>query len=932
MKNFVAIVLASLLALGPAQGRVQTAVPSPHVNAKLSGQLTLPATSRGRYRFTEDGDKLIVVRPPNTPITAPKVLPRNVVALSSEAETTTIVLRAGTQVQATRARGALAFKFFDPVNGAGGDTAAPPVPQPSPAPDARARSDAMQPKAVADAPVLPAPQAAPPNRSGAAPTTGQAAILPVNGMSGPAILLPAAADVGLAAFQSASEFVIVLDAPIDLGIAPSNSPFARLVSQKTTDTTVVRVPAPDLKSLRVQRVAQGWIVVADSRSEALSAIVPTPVDFAAGNATLRFPVSTPGRVVSIRDPEAGTVLLVGTQGQAGEAMLSRQENRHYRLLPTLQGIVVSPRSDDVTLRCQPDAFVLTAGSPSGDVATADRTQQLADPSARAGEPRAFELPNGPLPALLDQVRARERGVSQAPALARTAPRLHLAEALVTLGLGAEAQAVLETAAAADPALAHDPYATALGAVAAILAGRLDEGSAILDPTLGQSPEITLWRTLLQVARGVPTAEDVNALAAELPLLLAYPAPLQEKLLPRAVEAMAVNGQAAAASRVLDSLPDRRDLDLARAMASDAMGQSGRALERYDQVAGGPDRLARYTAAVRAIELRLRTGALKPGQAADALEQQLMRWREAPQEVPLRIRIAALRSQAGQWRDALTMLREGATAYPDDKAPVDAAAQQTVVDFVSSDAVQNLPKPELAAICDENAATMQSISWPLALGLKLVDRLSELDLPGRAEAIMASLIAKTSDPVLRAGLGLRLAGLRLDMNDPAGAIAALDETAPAADVPLDPATVANRQIVNAKAEARRGNTPAALDMLQSLDTAEADEARAAIYSEVKDWDHLVSALSALEQKRGLQPGNLGPNQQALIMRLASAAALAGDNATLVRLRTTYGPSMAAGAAADRFRVITSDPIRGSNDLPRAFEEIQIARKLTAQSQP
>jgi hypothetical protein len=210
---------------------------------------------------------------------------------------------------------------------------------------------------------------------------------------------------------------------------------------------------------------------------------------------------------------------------------------------------------------------------------------------------------------------------------------------------------------------------------------------------------------------------------------------------------------------------------------------------------------------------------------------------------------------------------------------------------------------------------------------LVDRLADLNLQGRAEPIMVNLLAQATDPVERARLGARLADLRMVLNNPAGAIAALADTAPPTNVAVDPKLAEARQLLYAHGEAERGNQDAALAMLRQLGTAKADAARADIYAARKDWPQTVAALTAWE-RQAISTADLTEKQQSMVMRLTVAATLASDTATLGRLAGTYGAAMGKGKSAAFFRLLTSAPIQNEADLPRAIDDIQLARQLVS----
>jgi hypothetical protein len=164
-----------------------------------------------------------------------------------------------------------------------------------------------------------------------------------------------------------------------------------------------------------------------------------------------------------------------------------------------------------------------------------------------------------------------------------------------------------------------------------------------------------------------------------------------------------------------------------------------------------------------------------------------------------------------------------------------------------------------------------------------------------------------------------------LDDPAGAIAALADTAPPAGMTLEPAMMEDRQLLYAHAEAARGNQDTALVMLGTMGTAKADASRADIYTARKDWPATVAALTAWEHK-ALSTAELTDRQQDMVMRLAVAATLSSDTATLERVAGSYGAAMEKGRSAAFFRLLTSAPVRDKGDLPRAFEEIQLARQL------
>jgi hypothetical protein len=425
--------------------------------------------------------------------------------------------------------------------------------------------------------------------------------------------------------------------------------------------------------------------------------------------------------------------------------------------------------------------------------------------------------------------------------------------------------------------------------------------------------------------------------------MAYPRMLRDRLLPTALETMALNGQAEAAHAALKALPDNHELDLMRAMTLEMAQQPDAALKQYDQVAARSDRLPRYKALVRAVELRMKGGTLDAKAGADALDRALFGWRGAREELLLRIKIATLRRQAGQWREALTVLRDGRMVFPEDRPQIDTELAGVFNALFTGDTAQRIAPSDFVALYDQNLDLMQGMGWTEPVATKLIDHLVGLGLQGRAEPVLARLLTQTTEPGRRAALGARLATLRMTLDDPAGAIAALSETAPPAGGSAalsqtappgggDPVLMTMRQLMYARAESARGNKDAAIAMLNQLDSEAAETARAEIHTARKDWPRAIVALIALERRQIATADTLTPPQQALVMRIAEAATLGSDAETLSRVTATYGAAMAKGNSAALFRLIGSAPIRATKDLPRAFEEIQLARQLRASLAP
>jgi hypothetical protein len=537
--------------------------------------------------------------------------------------------------------------------------------------------------------------------------------------------------------------------------------------------------------------------------------------------------------------------------------------------------------------------------------------------------RRYDLPPLPTPSLLRQLQTEIDAAAMAPPLARAPSRRAAAQTMIALGLGAEAQAMLRLASAGDAREADDPDAIGLGALAALLADRDGEAEGLSDPRLTGTDEIALWRAVREAKKREGSPAAASVFAATLPLLLSYPTELRDRLLPLVAETMALN-KSDGLEELLSRHPDDQSLALARAIWLEAKGDKDGALKIYDRLTAGADRLLRVRAAPRAVELRLSTGAIDPKQAADALEKQFYAWRGDQHEVALRERVAELRSRSGSWRAALALLRESEALSPDDQPAIHARLKGLFAAFLSDHNADRQSPFDLVALVDENPDLLPDGGQGAEMAARLADRLLALDLPKRADPVLARLV-QSSTGAARAGFGARLASSRLREGDADGALAALSASG-SDDLPAE--LVQQRVLVKSRALARRGDPAGAVALLEQIGSAEADAARADILEEARDWRQAERALADYADKTVPTAGSLNDAQRRTLLRLAGATAQAGDPAALAALRQREGKRMEGGPLGDMFRLLTSGPVQSSTDLSRVGREIALARGLPA----
>jgi len=741
------------------------------------------------------------------------------------------------------------------------------------------------------------------------------------GSKGAAISLPFASSTGAAALRRGDSAIVVFDEkrPVDLAALQGDPVFGSAAVQLQEGATVLRLRLPAGSDLRLAQVASGWTLwvgpVGDPMDTALQSL-PSNV---AGQRMV-FTAMQASKVVVVADLETGRNLLIGTQRRAGQGVPVARQTPDFILLPSLQGVAVEPTSDKPELRVGEPGFVLTGGSSGLALSSTVGGDAVAEAATLS---RRFDLPALPLPMLKIRLQSRFDEAAATPKLARLQARRAVAEAMLALGLGQEAEGELRLAVIDDPRGASDPDMLAMGAMAAVLSHRPLAAAAIDDPRLTGTDEMKLWRALrrAQLQEGAPDA--AADLAATTPLVLAYPETLRDKLLPLVAETEALGGQLAAAASLLEKRHDDPKLSLARAMLAQAKGDNAAALAGYDAVAQEPDRLQRYRASLAAIQLRLSTGAMTAAQAADAGEKLFYAWRGDERERNLRVQVADWRGKAGQWRAALAMLRESAAMYPDEKPAWRQRMKQALDAMLHDDRIDGMNSFDLVSVLGENADLLPDGADGEAASARLADRLQMLDLDQRAAPVLDRLARTAPTPAARGSFGERLAELKLEAGDPAGALAAL---AASASDGLNPGLAERRALLAARADAAAGRGAQAVAELAALGTPGADALRASLLEQAKDWPAAASALASLVTATVPPTGALTPEQSRLVLRLAAALAQAGDESGLAGLQTLDAARMANTADGPAFKLLTQTPVRTVTDLPRAGREMTAARAV------
>jgi hypothetical protein len=759
------------------------------------------------------------------------------------------------------------------------------------------------------------------------PTGGEAVRASHVATAEDAILLPFAPGIGAAGFRLGAFGHVVFDdsKAIDLAALKGDAVFGAARITVDSAATHLTMPLPATDRLALRRQPEGWIIAVQHAP--LLPEVAAPARLRAGTLAIAMPQAAD--TVVLVDPETGGKLLVGTVRAHGPAILVPHASAEFALLPSWDGVVVRATSDRLSLAPLKDGFAIrtASGTPLSTI-MADAGQAALESTGTLT--RHFAISPMPVEAVFSRLEAEVAGAAVAPKQGRFTARFTAAQTMLALGMGREAAALLLAARHDDPGKGASADAVALTGMALWLANLgvpQDNAAALVNPALGNSDEVALWRALTDAK---PGTEAVRAaiVAADWRLLLGYPKPLRRRLQPAAAAILIAGNQPKAAEAMLADWRATDDGPAAQAAAAgllQAQGKFADALVILDRLAAGADRKYAAEAMRQAVELRLQTHRLDPAAAAAALDARLYTWRDPATEIELRLRIGDLRAQSGGFRAALAQLRDTERLFPEAHDRVHAAQAQTVRALLAAGGGAKLSPVDLVALVDENAELLGQPDVAASLTPVLLDKLTALDLPDRAEALVVKLLDTTTDPTAKAALGARLASLRLDQSDAAGAIAALDQSL-VDDLP--DAVADQRAVLRARALVLVGQDDAALRLLAGRGSDDALALQARLLEKARDWHDAETALTRLAQTRVPASGTLSDAQQDLVLRLASAASQAGDAAMLRQLQATSAPRLSPGSRTALFQALTAQPVQSVADLARSGREAEAARALPA----
>ena len=489
-------------------------------------------------------------------------------------------------------------------------------------------------------------------------------------------------------------------------------------------------------------------------------------------------------------------------------------------------------------------------------------------------------------------------------------RFALARFLVGSGLGYEAVGVLNAIVARTPNMAGEPELRGLRGAARASIGRFEEAQGdFASAAVAGDPASAVWRGYMASARGDHVAAR-QAFTAGASAVDAFPAPWRARFgAAHALSALETGDLEAARALLAYSFSqespaaDQLTARLVQARLFELDGQTNRALAVYTAVGRAPLDAVAVPAKLGVVRLSMSKGAMKPAEAASALESLRWRWRGDATELAVIRQLGQLYLSQGLYREALTALKgagpglqrlEGAAEV---QADLGAAFRMLFLEG-GADGLQ--PVQALGLFYDFRELTPIGADGD-EMVRRLARRLVDVDLLDQAAELLKYQVENRLDGVAKAQVATDLATVYLMDRQSEAALQAIWSSR---STLLPSALNAERRALEARALAGLGRYDHALEVLGSDTSPESREVRAEVLWKQEKWAEAAVIYEARLGDRFKDPTPLTQDEEARLIRAGVGYSLGRNTASLARLSRNFRPFV-AGARAKTALAIALD---------------------------
>lgn len=751
--------------------------------------------------------------------------------------------------------------------------------------------------------------------------------------------------VGAAVFRRGENLWVVFDkrATIDTeALIKDGAGLITAVEQvPSSNGAVLRMTTPESVNPDIKRAGLAWLL--EFMPQPLIPSAPLQADAQPDSplgARLFVAVPEPGNVIAFRDPDVGDNLIAVPVIPLGHGLSREWSYPQLRMLPSKQGLVLKPLSDDLRVRPLRQGVEITSTGTlqissvsAEEKANVDLQQQLASSAGMNSFrqlTRVLNLEKWKRPDLLSFTQTKQdlqRDVAFAKnAREKKKSQRELLQFFFSNGFEAETLGVLDEMVRLEPSFADEPEYRLMRGAASWLMGRFEDAKRELNhKSLDAYDEATFWRAAVVAAAGKleDAAYELRQTGA---ITQPYPKAIKMPMATLVADAAVELGDVKQAEQYLEVLsvdnPTRAQkdqIDYVSGKLKELSGDPDGAIADWESVMDGRHRPSRAKAAVARTELLLQQGHFTPADAIEQFEKLRFVWRGDNFEFELLRRLGSLYLDQQEYRDGLRTLRQAATYFPDHEGANQITKQMSdsFQMLYLDDGADVLPPVTAIALYDE----FRELTPPGALGdemiRRLADRLVGVDLLDRAADLLESQIEFRLQGEQKGRVGARLALIYLFDRKYDRAIVGLNNTLGGG---YNDELKSQRTLLRAQAHIGLEEPAKALELLLPEVSKEAELIRSGVYWRAGNWKDASKSLTKLVRDFGVKPRKpVDDTQAAVVLSLAIAQTLDGNEVAISRILANYGGAMAQSGYADAFRLIAEPPETGLVDF-RGLEPI------------
>ena len=729
--------------------------------------------------------------------------------------------------------------------------------------------------------------------------------------TGPAFSLRNFGKVAMAAFSRANAVWIVLDIKTDPVLPASykrKGPDALDIrTGRSGSLFYVRAEGSKPLGPMIKWGDEGAdIALVEAPPTSMAAIPLTPVPVGGGTYQMNAGLASISHISRIDDPIVGDHLMVAPTFLSGVGTVKGVRFPEFEVLSSAQGLAIVPLTDDLEMHAAVDEVIV---SRANGLALTDGYSEKGQQQIEHSVINRARWERDKTDHVLERQNQLLEAASSASLNDRKKRQLELARFLGANALYREAAAAYISAYNSRIETIDEPRdRLELGILEALGSDWRPAWDNLSDIRLTDNDEAMLWRSYL-AAQGGRFREALGDFRQSGSAIDLYPDDIQIALRLAFAEAAIESGDWGLADEMEKALrskvsgPQFDMLDYFRGRIQEGRGALEEAHKAYEGLLHNPARGIEVRATAALTELDLKIAQIDPAKALETYENLAVFWRGDFLEAKLLALAARVALDTKKWRNAFTAVQRLNRIFADTDG-VRPLLEEVTLRF---DALIGGDQPDAIAPVDAVALLMEFREFmPTGrradeLIRKYIERLVDLDLIPQATELLRYQIEYRLEGTPRAAAAVRLASLYLIDHKPVDAVRAISETR-SNGLPDDLRMA--RRLIEARARADLGETQAATELLEDLNSREAAIVRADVYWKAKNWtlagDNYERALGDAWRSEGA----LSADDLKIALKTAASYVMAGDTLANERFRGRYREKLAATPESGVFRLLTA----------------------------